>query len=449
MQFLAKIFLKEKRKSVLPIIVLLIIQAPFFAQNKNAKIILDAKTQQPIDYVYVNSDGNRINLMSNSEGRLILTSDSKTKAFTFYKIGYYSRTLSMEELATKDTIFLKERSVNLSEVTITAKVLETIVKDKKYYVDDYLVLPNKDFLLITSKINIKAFEISYYKKDQGITWKKQILNETGEHLVVDCFKNIHLVTNKFSRQIVFSSDSTFDFLFKYSRAKFDSTLATCVLKIDTQLIFKLYPPPVKVELPNFSFMRNAPFLTYMKVYKKQRQYFYGLGFNKKLMEMYENEVGDKMRVQADIKAIGGHNETAEGYESQMELFFRKIAKPIYAPIFLQNDTVIIFNFEEYTIVFLNKSGAILKEVAIKEKEISTFRDFEILYDSAKRKFYFKTKELDKSTLSILDIYTGSVQGKIHLERVFAKNIQVFNDKLYYIVKEKEWDDTCYLYQQNL
>ena len=126
-----------------------------------------------------------------------------------------------------------------------------------------------------------------------------------------------------------------------------------------------------------------------------------------------------------------------------------IAKPIYAPLFLLKDTVVLFNFEEGAIVFLNKEGQFLKQVKLKDKEFSTFRDFEILFDPIKTKFYFKTKEFDRSVLSVIDIYSGSVKEKIHLEKLFAKNIQGLNDKLYYLVKEKEWDDTCYLYQQNL
>ncbi|PBQ32301.1 hypothetical protein CNR22_11145 [Sphingobacteriaceae bacterium] len=429
--------------------VLILLVTASFSQNTHEKVIIDAKTKFPIDYVYVNSDGNRINLMSNSEGRLILTADPKTKSFTFYKIGYYPKTVSVEDLALTDSVFLKEKSVTLSEVTITTGVLETIVKDKKYYVDDYLVLPNKDFLLITSVINIEAFEVSYYKKDKGITCKKRFTNEEGEYLFTDCFKNIHLVTKNFSRQIVFTSDSSFDFLHRYTRAKFDSTLANCVLKVDTQLIFKIYPPPVKVELPNFSYMQNATHLTYMKVYKKKRDYFYTLAFNERLMEMYKNEVSDKLHSRQNISLVGGRGQCAEADESQIEYFFRKVAKPIYAPVFLVKDTVIIFNFEEGVIVFLNKEGKLLNEVKLKDKEISTFHDFEILYDPTKIKFYFKTKEFDKSVLSSIDIYSGSVKEKIHLEKIFAKNIQVLNDKLYYLVKEKEWDDTCYLYQQNL
>ena len=419
------------------------------SQNKSAKIIVDSKTKSPIDYVFVSSNDNKINLMSNTEGKLILLSDTKIKYFSFYKIGYNTQIVLMQDLIKTDTVFLVQKEIKLSEVTISANPLEAIVKDKRFYVDDYLVLPNNDFLIITTRIsnNSKYFDVAYYKREKGITCSKKINNETNPFLFTDCFKNLHLVTDNYSRQLFFTSDSSFDFLPKYSKVKFDSTLKLCALKLDTQLLFKSFRPPQTIPGVYFNFTANSPFLTYIKVYKKNRRIFYSIVYNKEIREMLKSEISDSQALRASMDAADARRPSDQSYESAIDLFYKKVAKPIYAPVFLKNDTVVVFNFQEELIVFLTKTGNLLKEVKLNDKEISTYRDFEIIYDEFKQNFYFKTRGFDKTFLSMLNIYTGSLSRTIHLEKAFAKNIQIQNGKIYYLVKEKEWDDTCYLYEQ--
>jgi hypothetical protein len=401
----------------------------------------------PIDYVFVSSDNKSIELLSNKEGKFILIPDNKIKSFTFYKIGYYSKSIITSDLLRSDTIYLLERTVDLNEIVITPKIIDTLVKDKKYYVNDYLVLPNYDFLLITSKINNPGFEVCYYKKRKGITCVKKFKKTDGEYLFRDCFKNIHLVTNKFSGQIFFNSDGTFDFLPKYSKGRFDSTLAITALKLDTMVLIKSFKPPFKMKGADFDIKRHSPFLTYIGISKHIRQNYYTVAYNKSIREMLNYEDFDWDRIAADTKLIGGK---LSGYviESQRALFYSKIAGPIYAPVFLKNDSIIIFNFQENVIVFLNRSGKIISNVEMDHKQFPTLHDFEMIYDVIKQKFYFKTKESDRSILNLVNVYTGKILKKIHLEKPFAKNIQIMSDKIYYLVKEKEWDDTSYLYQQN-
>ena len=422
-----------------------------FSQNKSGKIILDSQTKLPVDYVYVASNDNKITLISNAEGRLIILDNLKIKYFTFYKIGYDALQVSMEDINARDTIFMTARPFKLNEVTISAEPLQAIIKDKKHYVDDYVVLPNNDFLVLLSGIaeHVKFFEVAYYKKDYGITHSKRIYGESEYFLFTDCFKSIHVVTEKHSRQVFFSSDSTFDFLPKYTRAKFDSTLALCALKIDTSLIFKAYPPPKLIEGAFINSHANAPIFTYVKISRKRKNIFYLVAFNKQLREMYYSEIPDSKAIQTSIDDAGGRRPSNESYAAASDLFFQKVAKPIYAPIFLKNDTVVIFNFQEELIVFLNKDNVVLKEVKMNSKDISLYRDFEMIYDEPQQKFYFKTKGYDKAYLGLFDIYTGSFTKTIHLEKPFAKNIQILNNRIYYLVKEKEWDDTCYLFEQKM
>ncbi len=412
------------------------------SQKAITKTIVDAKTKRALEFVYISTNDKKVSTVTNKEGHFIVINSPNVTTYHFYKIGYSKKTLSVEQLLKQDTIFLNEMAISLDEVTVSVKALETVVKDKRFYVDDYVVLPNSDFVIITSKINVKGFEIAYYKKDKGITFKKRMATETNPALFTDVFKNIHLLTDQFSRQLLFDSDSTFEFLPKFKKSKFDSTLAPCALSIDTALIFKSSLPSIKVKDGGLGHMEHSPFLSYVRKSKTHETFLYTIYYSKELRNMIANEERDN----AMIGAIGGMSQAA--IENSKQLFYNKIAAPIYAPIYLQNDTILIFDFQEKQIVFLTPKGDVLKEVLLSASDFPMLRDYEIIADPIQHKYYFKTKALDGSSLARINIYTGKANRKINLQKPFAKKIKVVNDKIYYLYTEKEWDDTSYLYQQN-
>ena len=434
-----------------PIVILFILLGALkcIGQKNITVTILDSKTKLPVDFAYVSSDDRKLNLVSNKDGQLILVVDLKIKHYVFYKIGYATQTVSLSTLLENTTVFLVSKSFNLAEVTITPKLFDTIIRDKRFYVDDYIVLPNYDFLIITSQKSSKEFNIAYYKRYKGITCTKKMTNETHSYLFNDCYKNLHLVTDDYSRQILFDSDSTFDFLPKFSKTKFDSTVALCALKVDTQIVLKSFRPPYKIKKEYSNYSISSPFLSYLIVSKHSGQNLYTAFYNKEMRARIKNEGGDAFRINGAIKDVGGHSMSQQKLESSIALFYQAVAKPIYAPIFFKNDTIVIFNFQENLIVFMTTAGNLLKEVKMHEDEFSTYHDFEVIYDELRQKFYYKTKEGDKSTLTKINIYLGKFSPKIKLEKIFARNIQILNDKAYYLVKEKEWDDTSYLYEQSL
>lgn len=408
------------------------------AQKGQTKTIVNAKTKLALDYVAIQSDNNSIRLMSNKEGKFILIGDNKIKAFTFYKMGFLQLTIDMETLLKTDSIFLVEKQIQLEEVVVNAKKMDTVVKDKRFYVDDYCVLPNDNFLLINSKINVSGVEVCYFDKTKGIRQVKKIKDEQDAHFVTDCFKNIHVVTGNFSRQVFFNSDTSFEFLPKYRRQLFDSALAPCVLKIDTQVIMKHLLPPAQVNF-SYSYAKiNAPFFNYYRVSRHQRELFYTVAYNDHMIEMMAHEI-------EDTRATARNEFVADNL---IAMFFSTIAAPLYAPVFLKNDTVILFNFQENKIDFLSKLGAPLKSVKLNEEQFLSVHAFEVLYDGTAQKFYMKMNESNRSVMKLINIYSGTADKTVKLEKVFAKNIQVVNNRIYYLVKEKEWDDTQYLYQQN-
>ncbi len=418
-----------------------------FSQKPITKIIVDAKTKRLLEFVYISTNDKKLSTITNKEGQFIVINSPTITTYHFYKIGFAKQTLSFEQVLKLDTIFLNEKAFNLDEISVSAITLETVVKDKRFYVEDYVVLPNSDFVIITSKINVKGFDIAYYKKDKGITFKKKLSTENNASLFTDAFKNIHLVSNQFSHQLVFDSDSSFDFLPKFKKSKFDSLLAPCVLSIDTALIFKSFLPPVKAMGYKFDHTLNSPFVSYIKKSKTITHELYTVYYTNEIRQMITNEENDYDMIIKHQKELGKVVLTEAVMENGKQLFYNKTASPIYAPIYLQNDTILIFDFQEKQIVFLTSIGTVLKEVKLNTNDFTTLHDFEIIADPILHHYYFKTKIADKISLTQINIYSGKSAKKTNLQKLFAKNIKVVNGKIYYLYKEKEWDDTCYLYEQ--
>jgi len=415
------------------------------AQNPSIKVIVDAMSKRNLGVSYISSIDKTVNLLSNNKGEFVFIKNKNISQYTVYKMGYEIKNVSSEYFENNDTVFLVQNLLELNEVVIREKKMDTIIKDKRFYIDDYLVLPNNDFLIIASKMKMYHFEIMYYKKDKGITCTKLIRNENQPELTSDCFKNFHLLTNSYSRQIIFTSDSSFDFLPKYTRAKFDSALGIAVLKIDSMLLIKKEEKTRMLHSKHFSMKQVGQFLDYYKIFKNEIEFFYRVEYNNDLRNMIKNELNDWEIFCFAIDPPTSIDAAIQGIQN----FETLIVKKIYAPIYLKNDTIVIFNFQEKEIVLSNKMGKELNKSKMKTEEFPLLRDYSIIYDQSQQKFYFKTKGYDKATLSQVTIVTGKLVQKIKIEKPFAKNIQISNSNIYYLVSEKQWDDTKYLYAQTI
>lgn len=444
------------------IVILCFVRLIAFSQIFSTKIIVDYKTKQPLEYVNVYSEDKTNSQLSNKKGEFIIYSESTIKTYVFNKTGYTTKYISKSNVLKLDTVFLVEQPVQLNEVEITVKKLEEVVKDKRFYVDDYLVLPNFDFLILTYKINFKGFEVAYYKKDKGVTCSRKFTGEVNEHLFKDCFYNYHLVTNIGSRQFYFTSDSSFDFLPVVRKTLFDSTLSKVVLRIDSQFIYKSERPEITYKGTYFNTSYHSPFLTYVSLYHQKKVDLYTAVYSKEMREMINSEARDSKMREKHSEVIGtklsrdGTSSTTirsevgssrQSNEASTSFFIETAAGPIYAPMFKKNDTLVVLDFQEDKIVFLTKEGTILKMIPI--VGMTKYHHFEAYFDEVKQRFYVTQTQNDVHVIKRLNVYTGIFDRTIPLERPFPKNIQIIDNRMYFQVKEHSWDDTSYIYLQNL
>jgi hypothetical protein len=188
---------------------------------------------------------------------------------------------------------------------------------------------------------------------------------------------------------------------------------------------------------------NSIAVNFYKLSKNKIIPFYHVQYNQALMNMIRNELKDWEMLYAN-KTVN------QSYIKNQLMFFEKvIAKPISAPIFKRNDTIVVFNMQDNYIQLLNTSGDSLVAIPLNLDKLNKLKSIQILFDEFTRQFFVHQVVNDSPYIFKLSLLTGQLTKEIKLEKPFPKNIKLFGGKIYYIVKEKQWDDTSYLYSQYL
>jgi hypothetical protein len=427
-------------KRLIIIICLSALHAATNAQEARQLVIVDSATRHSIDYVSVQSIDRRLALLTDPQGRIFIQSDRTVKAFVFYKLGYRRKVIPAEVLLASDTVRLSRRSYELAEVSISSDRLQTVLKDGRFFIDDYLVLDNSNFLVLTSRINQPWLDLACYMDGKRLAAPVRI-REKDAFLFVDCLSNIHLVTPTLSRQLFFTSDSSFAFLPPYPRHKFDSTLALCALKLDSAVVLINRLPTVKLRNYFFNVYVPAPWLQYVKVSNKRTQLLYTAKFSKENQEMVDNEFRDTR--------MFGSKKSPAAIASELNLFFRTVGNSPYAPIFRLSDTIVIFDTQQKAVVSLTPSGDEIRTVKLDEKAFTTLHAFEILCDAQRNRFYYLTRDGEQRVLKEVNIHTGKLSESTRLLKTFAKKVMINDGRMFYLVKERNWDESCSLYRQDL
>jgi hypothetical protein len=413
-------------------------------------IVLDKTNNKPIPYVIIIFNDNKKQVLTDNEGAFSLVLNSFELPILFTKLGFESlQFLPKQHL--KDTgnlvIYLKEKPNQLKEVEVASEKITPVVKNKSFYIHDYSILPNKNFLLITYRLNSKHFDVVLSNSNNKIIFKRSISNEEPFKIFDDCLGNKHIVTDKYSRQIMSNSDSTFFFLEPISRSKFDSIIRPCATKIENELFFFTLNSPGTIQgsFEGFDVKVNSNIIFYYKIKNRKIKPVRFITYNPKIQKMMNDELKNEM----DRWSLGLNvfYHSIQEMENERSNAYSVIFKEIYAPVFSKNDTVVLFNFPEMQIEYYDKEGSRLGQIKIDDKSFNELHDFEVMMDPKTLKFYIFNKENDKKYLNEISIYNGKLLNKYKLEKPLAAKIRIYDDFIYYIVKETEWDDTSYLYSQ--
>ncbi|MEN8927825.1 MAG: carboxypeptidase-like regulatory domain-containing protein [Flavobacteriales bacterium] len=124
-------------------------------------------------------------------------------------------------------------------------------------------------------------------------------------------------------------------------------------------------------------------------------------------------------------------------------------EPLYAPLFVNNDTILIFDHYSDQLLKINSSFEKLDSVPIsyhKDKEKKNWEQ-PILKDKEEKKLYGLFLKHGYYYLKPIDLHDGTTSISFKLNYRYAENVKVENGYAYYIYRPYESSQKKYLYRE--
>ncbi|MBU2020454.1 MAG: hypothetical protein KJ941_12470 [Bacteroidetes bacterium] len=339
-----------------------------------------------------------------------------------------------------DTIQLFLRPIkiqNLAEVKIKAAGRpDTLYAKQEVQVDDFAILKNGDLLVVThtkfkkndaevvlfnseieQKVKIDAPVKGMYRDFDGRIYlqnedKAEIIRVEKNRIFLDSIddtefkQNVVPIVGRY-KDLIYISDYQYHYPeVNYYKFQKDDTLYYSIAKIRDALMMELYRSEYKwVDVRT-------------KIWAKEK----------------EIETG----IDAEIW-VGANYFTSSLYY-----------QPVYAPFFIKDREILIFNYYEDRMYRYNLNGELLESVYINHHYKPEKTGWKSLIQDQKTKEIFAVYSInEKSFLGKVNTDTGEVLEKTQLFFKGAKKIQVFDHHVFYIYRPFESIQTNYLYKERL
>ncbi|MES2762142.1 MAG: carboxypeptidase-like regulatory domain-containing protein [Bacteroidota bacterium] len=407
--------------------------------NVSGKII-DLNTKKPIDFAIITDFKTNTSVQSDAKGNFEKAYKSKDLLLIISKLGYESQKVKINA-STKFplAISLAPRSLDLSEVVIAADKPVKRLVDNTFYILDYQFLDNNILLLgemdtkhIAKLINLDGKELC----------RLPLKNIQYESLFKDCFGNVHLL-NKFHTNQVYIQNNTVNLLYNVKRSTFDSLMIPCILHTEENIYFEV------------TFNKKQTKSLY--VFNKNTKQKSGLGiFSDEFMISMQNDEENFMNMK--YGAVDTENTMGDASANDLRAARRKedditfarriIYTAAYIPVFMNNDTLTVFNHPNSLIHRYSLNN---KEVDLQVMEYNNYKNWkpQVVSDEISHKFYTTYLHDGIITLGEINLQTGKIEKRFKLTHTFPKNIKVRNGIVYYLYRLKDSEDKMAIYAHEI
>jgi hypothetical protein len=125
--------------------------------------------------------------------------------------------------------------------------------------------------------------------------------------------------------------------------------------------------------------------------------------------------------------------------------------PLYAPLFVQNDSVLIFDHYDNKLIKYTPNKGVIESVKIKYHFNSRKSGWEqpLIQDKEGGKIYALFMRNGFTFLSLLDTNTGQIIKTYKLYYKYIEKIQIINNEVFYIYRPYESIQKKYIYKEEL
>lgn len=400
---------------------LLTITICFFIGKTNAQtsstiegIIVDAKTNSPLEKVNVFNQTSTLGGFSNLDGTFQLEIKKYPTVIIFSYIGYENFLLKLEKKPTEPIqINLQPSSFGLPEIEITAQSKIEKLTNKSFTV--------KDFLLVDNQILILTYaDVFSGNKLILQNWQGELLDELSlkkvkvNNLHQGCLGNIHLLGKSHGYEITILENQIL-LLTKYRKKQFEKLIEPCV-ESSKDFIYRR------------KFTARDQILTYQVVSKKEKNILQTLRVIDEL-NLSRSKDDFVLQRQVGLPVTWG----------QIQAWNNLMYKPIYSPLIKIGEELCLFNHTVGYLEFLNLEGKNKRYTPITYHENKKWHK-QILFDKKNNKVYtaFNTKE--GKTIHRIDLTKGTTQPVLFLESNFVEKMEIEDGFLFYLESGKTYSE---------
>lgn len=337
------------------------------------------------------------------------------------------------------TLNIKLNDIELGIIEVGVKTPTVVFESKLFSVSDFIALPNGNMVLLSYEktlkkgSKIKLVDSTMTELDSYI-----ILDESVE-LTTDFRNNIHLVTKNNVYQVAINTNRLY--LYKEDKNYFYKYLAPIIDTLEDKIYYSNYS-------------EIYPAFDYMEFNKTDSTYKTLLGIqDKPMMEQYRAEYKF-----SDVRTkLWAHQKQIDtGIDKEVwvgaTLFTNSIYyTPLYAPLFIKHDSVVVFDHYENKLYKHTPASVIVDSVAISYHFNSRKSGWEhpLIQDSKSEEIYAIFMRNGYTFLSLLNTKTGKIIKTFKLYYKYVERIQIIDNVVYYIYRPYESTQKKYIYKEPL
>lgn len=384
--------------------------------------VIDNETQEPIPYVYVRVMETEKYFITDSVGNFKFNNSNINFDFRFGHLNYNQVAIITDTLKKTETnltlIFkLQKKENTLSEIVISTK---TEITNPASNIIDYNFMDSNIVILNYKKTPYKS-EIAILNEHLD-TLNVSKLHFEPKSLFKDCFGNIHILSTDSSYQIFYQNYNLYVYP-PYPISELEKKLGNCYTSTNEFIYFIQKKGAIMITNTVFhDFLSKNNALNYFYINKSTKT-------KNILFEVIDKKHEEERKKDNEAERIAKMTNTT----FKSPVIFREtiLLDEIYAPLFIVNDSIIVFDFINDEINIFKNNTVILK-TKIDFHRKKTWKRL-MIFDEIEKKTYSKYVEKDKLIIKEINYISGEV-GKTFSLPYLCFNIKIMNGKAYYLLK---------------
>ncbi len=374
-------------------------------------IIVDAKTNLPLEKVNIFNQTSQLGDFSNLDGSFQIGIKEFPSIIIFSYVGYENFILELDQKPSEPiTIYLELSSFGLPEIEITAQPKIEKLTNKSFTVKDFLILDDKILILTYADI---------FSGNKLIlqNWQGELLDELPlkkvkvNNLHQGCLGSIHLLGKSHGYEMSIM-DSSILLLAKYPKKQFEKLIEPCVESSKDFIYRRKYTGRDQI-------------LTYQVVSKKEKIILNTLRIIDEL-NLRRSKDDHLMQSQMGIPLSW----------IQVQAWNSLMYKPLYSPLVNLGEELCLFNHTVGYLEFTTLKGKNKRYLPITYHENKKWHK-QILFDKKNNKVYtaFNTKK--GKTIHRINLNDGTTQPVLFLDCNFVEKMDIEDGYLFYLESGRE------------